>query len=213
MSKDVMINEDILEDLKKWSKYGILISGIIHNLNTPLMGISGRLELIELKHPDIKGIEQINKQLENINKALQSIAYLADKDNVERIADVDISELVEKIDSLLTANMIYKHQINVEKELESVHKTVNISVLYNCIFNLITFIITLANQEDTLFIKNDESSITLEIVKEEDNPELSVDSQDFAIKIQNDIQRLESLNITCETDLSEEQICIKLILP
>ena len=50
------MTDNKLYELEKWAKYGKLMSGLIHNLNTPLMGLSGRIELLEMKYPDM-GIE------------------------------------------------------------------------------------------------------------------------------------------------------------
>jgi len=109
---------DQMIELRRWAKYGRLMSGIIHNLNTPLMGITGRVELIGFKMPDLKGLEQITKQLQRINDILVPLAFLVDKDlNVERTL-CDINDLITKVDRLCSANMKYKHRINVELELE-----------------------------------------------------------------------------------------------
>ncbi len=212
MNKEIQLDQKTLYDLKKWAKYGHLISGIIHNLNTPLMGISGRLELIELKNPDLKGLDQINKQLEHINKTLQSLAYLADKDIVDRVLDVDISDLLEKIDSLLSANMTYKHQMNIEKKFTSIRKTINVSVFYNEIYNLILYLISISNQEDTLEIKNEDNYVLLKLIKEEDNDVYEIDSIIFNENIKEDIELLESINIQVDYEVTLEEIEIRLTI-
>ena len=129
-----------LEELRRWAKYGRLMSGIIHNLNTPLMGITGRVELIGFKMPDLKGLDQIAKQLQRINDILVPLAFLVDKDmNIER-ALTDIKDLITKVDRLCYAHMKYKHRINVELELgdgllAEVYPTGVVNALYEVCMN------------------------------------------------------------------------------
>ncbi len=108
----------LVEDLRKWAKYGKLLSGVIHNLNTPLMGITGRVELISFKMPDLKGLDQITRQLDSINDILSALAFMVDKDtNVEPLV-MDLNELVGKVHSFMRADMKYKHRLDVNLELQ-----------------------------------------------------------------------------------------------
>ncbi|MCD4828272.1 MAG: HAMP domain-containing histidine kinase [Candidatus Cloacimonetes bacterium] len=126
-----------LAELRRWAKYGQLLSGIIHNLNTPLMGISGRVELISFKMPDLKGMDQISRQVQRINDILAPLAGLVDKDlNIERSL-TDVNHLVCNVDYLCSASMKYKHRLNVELEIEdSLYAEVFASALQNALFEV-----------------------------------------------------------------------------
>lgn len=126
-----------LVELRRWAKYGRLLSGVIHNLNTPLMGITGRVELIGFKQPDLKGLDQINRQLQRISGILTPLAYLVDKDlNVEK-SICDLGELIKHVDNLCKASMKYKHRIQVEHEVEdNLLAELTPSALQNALFEL-----------------------------------------------------------------------------
>jgi signal transduction histidine kinase len=108
---------DEFEMLRAWAKYGRLLPGLIHNLNTPLMGINGRVELIQFKTPELKGLDQIVNQLNRINETLSAISFLLDKDANHDVMLVDINDLVVKMDQFLLADMKYKHRINRDRDL------------------------------------------------------------------------------------------------
>jgi len=126
-----------LAALRRWAKYGRLLSGVIHNLNTPLMGITGRVELIGFKMPDLKGLDQITKQLQRINEILVPLASLIDKDqNIER-GITDVNDLVQKVDKLLYADMKYKHRLNAELDLNgTLFADIVPSALQNALFEV-----------------------------------------------------------------------------
>ncbi len=83
---------NLIAELRVWAKYGKLLSGVIHNLNTPLMGISGRVELLQFKMPDLKGLDQIASQLERINNSLGNLTFMIEKDCGEETTSIDLSE-------------------------------------------------------------------------------------------------------------------------
>ncbi|HQP31463.1 MAG TPA: histidine kinase dimerization/phospho-acceptor domain-containing protein, partial [Deltaproteobacteria bacterium] len=63
---------------------GTLLGGLIHNLNTPLMWIMGRSQLLQARNETIEklkdaSLEEILKVKEKNNKDIESIAQGADK--------------------------------------------------------------------------------------------------------------------------------------
>ena len=110
-----------VKDLIKYrelSKYLNLIPGFIHNLNTPLMSISGRIELIKFKIPDLQGIDQILQQLEKINNTINVVKYMIEKDKIESKQKIDLITFIDIFDQFLNLNLTYKHKIKLEKEIE-----------------------------------------------------------------------------------------------
>ena len=114
------MKEDI-KDLIKYrelAKYLDLIPGLIHNLNTPLMSISGRVELIKFKMPELQGIDQILQQLEKINNIVNVLKYMIEKDKITSKQKIDISTFMDIFDQFMNLNLTYKHKIKLEKEIE-----------------------------------------------------------------------------------------------
>ncbi len=113
--------KDDVKDLIKYrelSKYLDLIPGFIHNMNTPLMSISGRIELIKFKIPDLQGIDQIMQQLEKINNTINVVKYMIEKDKITGKQKIDIATFIDIFDQFLNLNLTYKHKIKLEKEIE-----------------------------------------------------------------------------------------------
>ena len=108
---------------EKFIKYGKTLSGLIHNLNTPLMGMSGRIELMQMKFGEDKNVNQVSTQLDRINNMLTAIAFLLDKEISNKDSGFDIKQLLENYFSYLTTDMRFKHKL--EKEINLVPHSLN----------------------------------------------------------------------------------------
>ena len=108
---------------EKYIKYGKTLSGLIHNLNTPLMGMSGRIELMQMKFGDDKNIIQVSTQLDRINNILTSIAFLLDKEMSNKDSGFDLKTLLDNYFSYLTTDMKFKHKL--EKEINITPHSIN----------------------------------------------------------------------------------------
>ena len=139
---------------KKYIKYGKLLSGLIHNLNTPLMGLSGRLELLQMKFEDEKSFNQINTQLDRINGMLSTAAYLIDKDQTEQDLEFDFKKFMETYLNFLTTDMRYKHQTEKDINLESCNIRTFASDLLNLIHNIMDYLLRFIGGETTVSINN-----------------------------------------------------------
>ena len=138
----------------KYVKYGKLLSGLIHNLNTPLMGLSGRVELLQMKFDDEKSFNQINTQLDKINHMLLATAYLLDKDNCDRDLEIDLKAFLENYFSFLYTDMRFKHQIEKELNFEPFSLSINASDLLNCLHTIVDYILNYIDDKTTLIVNN-----------------------------------------------------------
>jgi signal transduction histidine kinase len=123
---------------EKFVKYGKTLSGLIHNLNTPLMGISGRIELMQMKFGDDKNITQVITQLDKINATLTNIAYLIEKEQSNKDSGFDLKVLLENYFDFLTTDMRFKHKVEKEISLTPHNINTNGSDLINflhCVFD------------------------------------------------------------------------------
>jgi signal transduction histidine kinase len=173
MKKDMT---EEFEMLRAWAKYGRHLPGMIHNLNTPLMGINGRVELLQFKAPELKGLDQIVNQLNRINETLSAVSFLLDKDANHDPMLVDLNDLLLKIDSFMLADMKYKHRINRDKELED-QLLVEIAPAYlvNAVYEILRNSVEALEEEGELLIRSYKGGkmAIIEIIN--DGPEVKPD--------------------------------------
>jgi len=115
----------------KYIKYGKLLPGLIHNLNTPLMGCSGRVELLQMKMGEDKHLSQMTVQLDRINEILVAVAYLLDKDQTDKDTGFDLKVFLGNYYAFLNTDMRFKHQMEKELTFEKYDINTNPSSLMN----------------------------------------------------------------------------------
>jgi len=103
--------------LKELTKYYGLLPGFIHNINTPLMSISGRIELIQFKHPEISGVAQMLEQLERLNGIVDNLKYMIEMDKEMEPQELKLDKLFIELDKFLHLNLTYKHKIKLSSEV------------------------------------------------------------------------------------------------
>ena len=143
-----------MENDKKFIKYGKLLSGLIHNLNTPLMGISGRIELLQMKFDDEKSFNQINTQLDKITAMLSNAAYLLDKDHSDRPIEIDLLKFLENYFIFINTDSRYKHQMEKELTFQSNVVFINPSDLLNLLHTIVDYLIGFHDDETTIIASN-----------------------------------------------------------
>ena len=103
--------------LKGLTKYYGLLPGFIHNINTPLMSISGRIELIQFKHPEISGVTQMLEQLERLNGIVDNLKYMIEMDKEMEPQEIKLDKFFIELDRFLHLNLTYKHKIKLSSEI------------------------------------------------------------------------------------------------
>jgi signal transduction histidine kinase len=135
---------------KVLSHIGSLLGGIIHNLNTPLMWVMGRSQLLQARNENLERLknlpdEEIIKIREKNSKDIESIAQGADKiDHIlkaisykvqmanEGVTAIEIKEYLTNEMDFLLADMRFKHETKVECMIEQA-KTHYVRVDYNAL--------------------------------------------------------------------------------
>lgn len=116
---------------------GSLMGGFVHNLNTPLMWIMGRAQLVQsrneklgtlkelteddlllLKEKNGKDIHSIQEGADKIDQTLKSLGYKIQMIN-EGYTSIELKEYLEMELSFLMADMRFKHETRREVELDS----------------------------------------------------------------------------------------------
>jgi PAS domain S-box-containing protein len=95
---------------------GLLVSGVAHNINTPLTGIYGAAQLIKLKHPDVEDIDGVITQVERINGIIRNLMWKSRQEQDQSFQELDLNQLLMEELRFLEADLDYKH--NVDKEFE-----------------------------------------------------------------------------------------------
>jgi len=209
MSEYKDLSQDEIRELEKWAKYGKLMSGFIHNLNTPLMGLSGRIELMEIKYPDVKGLEALTKHVDTLNRILQACAYFTDKDTNDKEYDTNIVDFIERFDLFMKSHMKYKHGIFVEKDLTPCQKVINAQRYFNALYRIISFFLNYTGEDDSLIFKNDENGLTVTFNKgDEDQYDLVMD--DVKSALVDVLDSLESIKKSLEFELNGESIQVRI---
>ena len=95
---------------------GLLVSGVAHNINTPLTGIYGAAQLIKMKHPDVEDIDGVISQVERINSIIRNLMWKSRQEQDQSFQELDLNQLLKEELRFLEADLDYKH--NVEKQFE-----------------------------------------------------------------------------------------------
>ncbi|HQG30726.1 MAG TPA: histidine kinase dimerization/phospho-acceptor domain-containing protein [Deltaproteobacteria bacterium] len=116
---------------------GSLMGGMVHNLNTPLMWIMGRAQLIQSRNDKLDGVkalagEDLSTLKEKNGKDINSIQEGADKiDHIlkalgykiqminEGYTSIELKEYLEMELNFLMADMRFKHETKKEVNLDS----------------------------------------------------------------------------------------------
>lgn len=95
---------------------GLLVSGIAHNINTPLMGIYGMAQIIKMKHPEIKDVDSLITQVERINGIIRNLMWKSRQEQDQSYQEIDLRQLLDEELKFLEADLEFKH--NVDKNFE-----------------------------------------------------------------------------------------------
>lgn len=167
---------------KVLSHVGSLLGGVIHNLNTPLMWIMGRSQLIQARNESLEklkdmSLEDIIKIKEKNHKDIESISQGADKiDQIlkgisykvqmatEGFTAVEIKEYLTNEMDFLMADMRFKHETKVELNIDgarSHYVKIDYNTLSWAVTQVIDIIIKSTDKGRSLKIGFDNGIITL----------------------------------------------------
>jgi signal transduction histidine kinase len=136
---------------------GSLIGGVVHNLNTPLMWVMGRAQLIQSRNERLEALhrlsaEELAQLKEKNEKDIKSILEGADKiDSIlkalgfkvqmvnEGYTSVELREYLENEMDFLMADMQFKH--NTKREISIDSRSCYVKVDYNALTGAVTGII------------------------------------------------------------------------
>ncbi|MBU0518275.1 PAS domain S-box protein [bacterium] len=101
-----------LREAQKLSSIGVLASGIAHNLNGPLAVITGYLDLICSKNPDIEEIPLVLNQAERLKDIIANMMAKSRQEKDSRKKPINLNTLLKNELKFLESNLIFKHHID-----------------------------------------------------------------------------------------------------
>ncbi|MBN2298276.1 MAG: HAMP domain-containing histidine kinase [Deltaproteobacteria bacterium] len=166
---------------KVFAHVGSLMGGMVHNLNTPLMWVMGRAQLLEARNEKIetlkdlpeeeilkikaknsKDITSIQEGANKIDSILKSLGYKVQMIN-EGYTSIELKEFLEMETDFLMADMRFKHETHREIALDSRSHYVkgDYNVLSCCLMGIIDTILNNTEKGRTLRISLDNGTIRL----------------------------------------------------
>ena len=98
---------------KKYIYQSKFLPGFIHNLNGPLSTIIGRIELLQLKHPNIEEFKEIVSVGYRLQSVMDNLSFKIQNENNTERSRINLNRLLREELRFLNCDLFFKH--NVEK--------------------------------------------------------------------------------------------------
>ncbi len=111
--------ETLLRSQEKQSTIGLLASGLAHNLSSPLQAIQGKLQLMELaESAPAQELEFLRRTTTRMTDMVSNLMYKLRRDQDPERRPVSLNEVLHNEIQLLEANMVFKHEVSCEVDLD-----------------------------------------------------------------------------------------------
>ena len=153
--------EERLSRVLEQAIYGDFILGIIHNLSTPLSGILGGAQLLEMRlnnwialiqgetsaqpevqekiqtdhQKNISNVELIIRNAKNLSELIANMVQTHNKSVIEDQEVVNLPEFLRQVFKFLESNMVFKHQ--VKKHFDVPERVPPLRIIYNHVAQLL----------------------------------------------------------------------------
>lgn len=125
----------VLIDTYQKPRFGLLATGIAHNINSPLGGVMGYTQLAQMKNPSIKGLDLISDQATKVSHLLSMVADKGHSENNRTAVKVDLRYLIEKEIQYLNFNLFFKHNVELKMDMEQISGIIGVYSHFSQIFN------------------------------------------------------------------------------
>jgi signal transduction histidine kinase len=153
--------EERLSRVLEQAIYGDFILGIIHNLSTPLSGILGGAQLLEMRlknwvtlvenemsakpevlekiqadhQKNLSNVELIIRNAKNLSDLIANMVQTHNKSVIEDVEVVNLPEYLRQVFKFLEGSMVFKHQ--VKKHYDLPEKVPPLRIIYNHVAQLL----------------------------------------------------------------------------
>ncbi|HEY6299723.1 MAG TPA: ATP-binding protein [Candidatus Binatus sp.] len=134
--KPVIELETALDSSNRLARLGTLISGLAHQLRSPLNGMNMRLELLrhEAGEAGAKHIDKLRREVTRLDEAVEALLRFMRPEQL-KLSDFDLNELLKELGA-----RVNPEKVKVEYQLDSALPTVQCDrgLIYEALSNLIT---------------------------------------------------------------------------
>ncbi len=110
--------EENLRRAQKLETVGLLASGLAHNINSPLSAITVTAEIELAKNPEYRAFKDIMQAADRIQEIVFNLMMKSRQEQSAEIVALDLNELIRTELKFLEANLFFKHQVELEIDLE-----------------------------------------------------------------------------------------------
>ncbi|MBI5058789.1 PAS domain-containing sensor histidine kinase [candidate division KSB1 bacterium] len=146
----------------KLAEFGMFSAGIAHNLRGPLTGILGFCDLLDMKHVELREIQQIRQQALTMNAIISNLMHKSRSEQETEPQDLMLEDIVRTELQFLDANLFFKH--NVEKIVETDSNIPTIHGVYSDLSQVIGNL--LRNAIDAMH-ESDQKVLTVKLCRED----------------------------------------------
>ncbi len=116
--EDLATSQARLMDAQKLEQIGLLASGLAHNLKTPLSGIKGYAQLLQMDHPEFHEIDTILHEVSAMEAIINNLMSKNRREHEMCEEPIQLNELIGFELDLLKANLFFKHNVTTEVTLD-----------------------------------------------------------------------------------------------
>lgn len=93
-----------------------LLPGLLHNFNGPFGTMTGRIELLKQKYPQIEEINELLNMSNKMKIAVENICYKISHERSSQESEINLNRLLKEEIGFLNSDLFFKHQ--VEKNIK-----------------------------------------------------------------------------------------------
>lgn len=114
--ENLMQSQSLLFESRKMEQIGLLASGLAHNLKSPLAGIKGYAQLMQMEEPR-RELELIIRQTDVMENIINNLMTKSRQDHTERPEPLNLNQLLITELEFFESNMFFKHRVTRNMEL------------------------------------------------------------------------------------------------
>lgn len=100
---------------ERLASLGLLVAGIAHNLNGPLTGVLGTIDLLKIKHPDIADdLDRVSRQGRQLQEMVRMMLHKARIESKGMVGEVNLRRVVDDALEFYKGDPRLKHMVEIE---------------------------------------------------------------------------------------------------
>ncbi len=96
---------------KKLIFQGRAFPGLIHNINGPLGTLTGRVELLQYKYPDIAELEEVLRVGFRLQNILENVSFKVINEKSSELGKINLNRFLREELTFLNSDLFFKHQV------------------------------------------------------------------------------------------------------